>query len=169
MGTKGRPFYRVVVANSTAGRNGKFVEIIGTYDPLVKPTRIEIKKDRALHWLLQGAQPSETTAYLLNKVGILEEYFAQRPNARKNFGFLDKRTSAMSVKSVMEPVAAGATAGGSAAAPAAEAAPPASDAPAAEAAPVAEAAPQAEPEAAPETPAEETAPAEEAPASENQE
>lgn len=113
MGTKGRPFYRVVVANSTAGRNGKFVEILGVYDPLVKPTRIEIKEERALHWLLQGAQPSETTAYLLNKVGILEKFFEQRPAARKQFGFLDKRTSAMSVKSAMD----------AGAAPAAESAP----------------------------------------------
>jgi small subunit ribosomal protein S16 len=102
IGTKGRPFYRVVVAQSTAGRNGKFVETLGTYDPIVKPTRIEVNQERALHWLRIGAQPTETTAYLLNKVGILEQYFQERPNARKSFSFLDKRTAATSVASVVD-------------------------------------------------------------------
>lgn len=102
IGTKGRPFYRVVVAQSTAGRNGKFVETIGTYDPVVKPTRIEVNQDRALHWLRTGAQPTETTAYILNKIGVLEQYFQERPNARKQYSFLDKRTAATSVASVVD-------------------------------------------------------------------
>ncbi len=102
IGTKGRPFYRVVVAKSTAGRNGAFVETIGQYDPVVKPTLININKERALFWLLQGAQPTETTAILLNKIGVLEEFFAQRPGSKKDYKFLDKRTAAMSVKSVIE-------------------------------------------------------------------
>src|ERR1044071_6538466 len=92
IGTKGRPFYRVVVAKSTAGRNGAFVETIGTYDPVVKPTLININEERALHWLMSGAQPSETTAILLNKVGILPKYFEARPTAKKQYKFLDKRT-----------------------------------------------------------------------------
>lgn len=102
LGAKGRPFYRVVVAKSTAARNGKIVETIGTYDPLVKPTKIEMKQDRALHWLRAGAQPTETTAYLLNKVGVLEEYFKERPHAKKQYSFLDKRTAATSVASVVD-------------------------------------------------------------------
>lgn len=106
IGTKGRPFYRVVVAPSAAGRNGAFVEVIGTYDPVSNPKQINIKEDRALHWLMAGAQPSETTAYLLNKTGVLEQYFTQRPSARKKFGYLDKRTAALSVKSVIETPAA---------------------------------------------------------------
>lgn len=101
-GTKGRPFYRVVVAPSTAGRNGRFVETIGTYDPVSKPKVIKINEERALHWLMSGAQPSETTAYLLNKVGILEKYLESRPSARANFKYLDKRTSATSVASVLD-------------------------------------------------------------------
>jgi len=103
IGTKGRPFYRVVVAKSTAGRNGAFVETIGTYDPVVKPTLININEDRALHWLMLGAQPSETTAIILNKAGILPKYFEARPNARKQFKFLDKRTAAISVATAVEP------------------------------------------------------------------
>jgi small subunit ribosomal protein S16 len=145
MGTKGRPFYRVVVAHSTAGRNGKFVESIGTYDPQSKPKLINIDGDRALHWLVNGAQPSETTAYLLNKIGVLEKYFEQRPTARKNFSFLDKRTAAISVPSAIEPTPA----------PAAKKAEP-------EPAP----APAPEPEALAEAPAAEEAPVEEVPAAE---
>ncbi len=102
IGTKGRPFYRVVVAKSTAGRNGAFVETIGTYDPVVKPTLININEDRAIHWLMIGAQPSETTAILLNKVGILPKYFEARPSAKKLYKFLDKRTAAISVPTVIE-------------------------------------------------------------------
>lgn len=141
IGTKGRPFYRVVVAKSSAGRNGAFVETIGTYDPVVKPTLININEDRALHWLMQGAQPSETTAILLNKVGILPKYFEARPTAKKQYKFLDKRTAAISVPTAIE-------------SPKAEAAP----APAPTPAP----APAPEPEAAPEpvVAEEPTAPAE---------
>lgn len=145
IGTKGRPFYRVVVAKSTAGRNGAFVETIGQYDPVVKPTLININKERALFWLLQGAQPTETTAILLNKIGVLDEFFAQRPASKKDYKFLDKRTAVMSVKSAIE-------------APAAVAEIPA-PAPAPEPAPVEEPVAEA-------APAEEAAPVEEAPAAE---
>ena len=102
IGTKGRPFYRVVVAKSTAGRNGAFVETIGTYDPVVKPTLININEARALHWLMNGAQPSETTAILLNKIGVLPKYFEARPHAKKEYKFLDKRTAAISLPTTIE-------------------------------------------------------------------
>lgn len=103
-GNKHRPFYRVVVTNSSAGRGGAFIEVIGTYNPVAQPKQISLKGERALHWLLVGAQPSETTAVLLDRAGILNEFFAQRPNAKKKYAFLDKRTAAMSVKSVVEPM-----------------------------------------------------------------
>lgn len=106
MGTKGRPFYRLVVAPSTAGRNGRFVEILGTYNPVIKPTHIEINGERALYWLLEGAQPTETAARLLNKQGVLAEFFAKRPEAKKDYAFLDKRTAAISVKSAIDTPAA---------------------------------------------------------------
>lgn len=141
IGAKGRPFYRVVVAKSTAGRNGAFIETLGTYNPIVKPTHVEIDGERAMHWLMQGAQPTETAARLLNKTGVLEQYFAQRPGAKKDYAFLDKRTAATSVRSVMDKQSE----------PKAEAAPVAT-------APVAaapEPAPAPEPEAAPEPAAEE--------------
>ena len=106
IGTKGRPFYRVVVPPSVAGRNGRFVETIGTYDPLSKPKQLKIDEARALHWLMEGAQPSETTAVLLNKLGILEKFFAARPSARNSYKFLDKRTVLTSRESVIETPAA---------------------------------------------------------------
>jgi small subunit ribosomal protein S16 len=97
IGTKGRPFYRVVVAECASGRNGKFVETLGIYDPVAQPKKLEVNEERAIHWLLAGAQPSETTAYLLNKLGILPKFLEQRPQQKKNYAFLDKRTAAISV------------------------------------------------------------------------
>jgi len=97
IGTKGRPFYRIVVAEDKAGRNGKFVENLGIYDPVAQPKVIEVNEERALHWLLNGAQPTETTAYLLHKSGVLAKFLEERPGQKKNFAFLDKRTAAISV------------------------------------------------------------------------
>lgn len=102
LGTKGRPFYRIVVAEAAAGRNGKFVENIGTYDPVANPKVISVNEERALHWLLAGAQPTETTAYILNKTGVLPKYLEQRPAKKKDYAFLDKRTSAISVPTAVE-------------------------------------------------------------------
>jgi small subunit ribosomal protein S16 len=73
-GARKHPSYRVVVADSRLARDGAFVEIIGNYDPMTNPETIVIKEERALHWLRQGAQPSDTTARLLGKAGILEKF-----------------------------------------------------------------------------------------------
>lgn len=108
MGTKGRPFYRIVVAKSTAGRNGAFTEIIGTYDPVRKPVLIDVKEEKALNWLLSGAQPTETVAYLLKQTGVLGKFFEMRPSAKAKYRALDKRTAALSQPSVVEPVLAAA-------------------------------------------------------------
>ena len=74
MGARKHPSYRVVVADSRLARDGAFVEIIGNYDPMTNPETVVIKEERALYWLKQGAQPSETTARLLGKAGILEKF-----------------------------------------------------------------------------------------------
>lgn len=92
IGTKGRPFYRVVVAPSTSGRNGRFVEVLGTYDPVSRPAAIKINEERALFWLMEGAQPTETMAIVLNRSGVLEKFFDKRPAARGDYKFLDKTT-----------------------------------------------------------------------------
>jgi small subunit ribosomal protein S16 len=74
VGARGKPSYRVVVADIRAPRNGAFVDIIGHYDPMTNPETIVIQEEKALHWLSQGAQPSDTTARLLGKAGILEKF-----------------------------------------------------------------------------------------------
>jgi small subunit ribosomal protein S16 len=66
-GRKKRPFYRIVVANSEAPRDGKFLEIVGTYDPLKDPVEVVIKHDKLQIWLDRGAQPTETVKSLLAK------------------------------------------------------------------------------------------------------
>ena len=81
MGSKGRPFYRVVVADQRAPRDGRFIENIGRYQPLNDPSLIEIDSDRALHWLRVGAQPSNQVRNLMEKVGIWETFVAERPKA----------------------------------------------------------------------------------------
>lgn len=73
-GARKHPSYRVVVADSRLARDGAFVEIIGNYDPMTDPATVVIKEERALYWLKQGAQPSETTARLLGKAGIMEKF-----------------------------------------------------------------------------------------------
>ena len=72
MGTHKRPFYRVVVADSRTPRNGRFIEEIGTYDPLKDPAESKIDKDKAVKWIQTGAQPTDTVRALLKKSGCIE-------------------------------------------------------------------------------------------------
>jgi len=72
VGAKKRPSYRVVVADARAPRDGAFVEILGHYNPLTDPPTAVIHKEKALHWLQCGAQPTEAVARLLSKLGIAE-------------------------------------------------------------------------------------------------
>ncbi len=78
MGKKKKPSYRVVIADVRAPRDGDFLEIIGHYDPLTEPPTIVIDEEKALKWLKQGAQPTETVSSLLNKVGIMEKFKAAK-------------------------------------------------------------------------------------------
>jgi small subunit ribosomal protein S16 len=71
MGSKKRPFYRVVVADSRRARDGRFIENLGYYNPCVEPADLKINDERARHWLQCGAQPSDTAAALLKKQGII--------------------------------------------------------------------------------------------------
>jgi small subunit ribosomal protein S16 len=81
MGSNKRPFYRVVVADQRAPRDGRFIEAIGKYHPLSDPSLIEIDEERALHWLRVGAQPSNQVRTLMSKVGIWDRFVAERPKA----------------------------------------------------------------------------------------
>ncbi|UOF89232.1 30S ribosomal protein S16 [Fodinisporobacter ferrooxydans] len=73
MGQKKAPFYRVVVADSRSPRDGRFIEEIGTYNPVTQPAQININEDRALYWLQTGAQASDTVRNLFSKAGILKK------------------------------------------------------------------------------------------------
>ena len=81
LGAKKRPFYRVVVADQRAPRDGRFIENIGKYHPLEDPSLIEIDEDRALHWLRVGAQPSSQVRNLMVKTGIWDRFVQERPSA----------------------------------------------------------------------------------------
>ena len=72
MGAHKKPFYRVVVADSRTPRNGKFIEEIGTYDPLKDPSEIIIDNEAAKRWLANGAQPTDTVRALLKKSGAIK-------------------------------------------------------------------------------------------------
>jgi small subunit ribosomal protein S16 len=74
MGAKKRPFYRIVVMNSTSKRDGRSIDQLGFYDPLTDPATVKIDEEKALLWLGRGAQPTETTADLLKKQGIMDRF-----------------------------------------------------------------------------------------------
>ncbi len=84
VGTKKKPSYRVVVADSRAPRDGAFISIIGHYNPLTDPETIVIDADKARYWLEQGAQPTDTAARLLAKAGIIEESEARKAKFKVN-------------------------------------------------------------------------------------
>ena len=71
MGAKKAPFYRIVVADSRYPRDGRFIEEIGTYNPVMNPAELKVDVDRAQAWIKTGAQPTETVRDLLNKAGAL--------------------------------------------------------------------------------------------------
>ena len=73
MGKKGQPFYRIVAADSRAPRDGRFIEEIGTYNPVPEVTEVTVDKEKALKWLNNGAQPTETVRSILRKQGIMKE------------------------------------------------------------------------------------------------
>jgi small subunit ribosomal protein S16 len=69
-GAKKKPFYRIVVASSEAPRDGRFIEILGTYNPLVDPAIVKIKAERLQYWVQQGAKPTDTVRSLIRKQNI---------------------------------------------------------------------------------------------------
>jgi small subunit ribosomal protein S16 len=81
LGKKKQPVYKIVAADSRSPRDGKFIEAIGLYNPLTHPSTLEIKEDRALYWLDNGAQPTDTVRNLLSQKGILLEKHLKRKGA----------------------------------------------------------------------------------------
>jgi len=140
VGKKGRPSYRIVVADVTAPRDGSYLEWIGNYDPMADPPAVTLKNERASHWLSMGAIPSDAVARIMDQNGLMERSHTFK-TATKKSGEEETRGAA----------------------PAAVAAP----APAAEAPPANEAPAEVE-DPAEEAPAEEPAAEEEAPATEEE-
>ena len=74
MGSKQKPFYRVIAADSRSPRDGRFIETVGTYDPIKKDNNVMIDEEKALKWLNNGAQPTDTVKSLLTKTGVWAKY-----------------------------------------------------------------------------------------------
>jgi small subunit ribosomal protein S16 len=72
IGSKKRPYYRIVVIDKRRARNGRFLEILGQYNPIANPTQIEINPERVQYWLSKGAEPSETVRSILRKKEIVK-------------------------------------------------------------------------------------------------
>ena len=74
MGAKKRPFFRIVAADSRSPRDGKFIEIIGTYNPIEEPALVKVDEEKALNWLSKGAIPTDTVKDLFKSQGIMEKF-----------------------------------------------------------------------------------------------
>lgn len=83
MGTRGKPFYRIVVADGRSPRDGRFIEILGHYDPRTEPPTLKINEEQALHWLNRGAQPSDTVEALLKKENIFQKFLSSKGKPAK--------------------------------------------------------------------------------------
>lgn len=74
MGSKQKPFYRIVAADARSPRDGRFLESIGTYDPVNNDTKTNIDTEKALYWLSNGAVPTDTVRNILSKEGVMKKY-----------------------------------------------------------------------------------------------
>lgn len=152
-GSKKRPYYRIVIADARSPRDGKFIEKIGTYNPLLakdSPDRMKLDTERAAHWIKMGAQPTDRVARFLDALGVKERAAKNNPNKGKPGEKAVERLEERAEKAKAAEEAAAAAAAAPAPEPVVEEAPveeAAAEAPAAEEAPVeaaAEEAPAAE-------------------------
>jgi small subunit ribosomal protein S16 len=79
MGAKRAPFYRIVAADSRSPRDGRFIEIVGTYNPVAKGEQVTFKEELVMKWLNNGAQPTDTVRDLFSKAGIMAKFHAEKP------------------------------------------------------------------------------------------
>ncbi len=78
MGAKKRPFYRIVASDSRSPRDGRFIETVGTYNPIIEPAEIKIDEEKALKWLKDGATPTDTVRNLFSKTGIMKKFHDEK-------------------------------------------------------------------------------------------
>lgn len=83
MGSKQKPFYRIVAADSRSPRDGKFLEAVGTYDPIKKDCPVTVKEDRVLYWMNHGAVPTDTVRSIFSKQGIMKKFADSKVKAGK--------------------------------------------------------------------------------------
>lgn len=82
IGAKKRPFYRIVAADSRSPRDGRFIELVGTYNPIASPAEIKINEEVAMKWLRTGAEPTDTVRNLLKEQGIIAKFHAERTSKK---------------------------------------------------------------------------------------
>ena len=83
MGAKRQPFYRIVAADSRSPRDGRFIEIVGNYDPTKNPAIINIDEEKVMTWIRNGAQPTDTVRSLLSKQGIMKKIHEERKSKKE--------------------------------------------------------------------------------------
>ena len=83
MGSKQKPFYRIVAADSRSPRDGRFIETVGTYNPIKKEAEVTVDEEKVLNWLSKGAQPTDTVRSLLSAKGIMKKYADSKKKAPK--------------------------------------------------------------------------------------
>jgi small subunit ribosomal protein S16 len=74
MGANKSPFYRIVVADSRSPRDGRYIEVVGTYNPVTQPAQVQLNEELVLKWLQDGAKPSDTVRNLFSNEGIMEKF-----------------------------------------------------------------------------------------------
>lgn len=100
-GAKKRPYYYIVAANSVSPRDGRYIEQVGTFDPMLKrddPNRVKLNADRAKHWLSVGAQPTDRVARFLDAAGLMKREAANNPTKAKPRKKAQERAAAAEAK-----------------------------------------------------------------------
>lgn len=82
MGSKAKPFYRIVAADSRSPRDGKFLEVVGTYDPIKGADKVTVSEEKVLKWLNNGAIPTDTVRSILSKQGIMKKFALQKESGK---------------------------------------------------------------------------------------
>ena len=82
MGSKAKPLYRIVAADSRSPRDGKFLEVVGTYDPIKGADKVTVSEEKALKWLNNGAIPTDTVRSILSKQGIMKKFALQKESGK---------------------------------------------------------------------------------------
>ena len=92
MGAKKRPYYRIVAADSRSPRDGRFIETVGTYNPITTPAEVNINEELALKWLGNGAIPTDTVRAIFSKEGILKKFHESKSVSTKEVKTVKKTT-----------------------------------------------------------------------------